>query len=509
MSNRVLEELRGISPDLNNLKIKSITLTKNGDARFEFICDKAIKEDEKSQISMVVRDNLPSFFGNISLSITKIVADGELVARQIVAFLSKSHMSVSHSVSTKDVSFKVLDDFYEYTLSLDSDIYGYFNDNNVCEDISKYLEEYFCGKFVGKTIDTGKTKFDSSFLKQKVNTADYETIKCRFYDVKDVVKLWGEEISGRAIYIADSELVSGNVTFAGKIVAINKKETKTGKTFYILEIDDTTGIISGRVFMTKEKEKKMEKINVGSQIIVNGDLSTFNGAPSYKIDSLSYCEFPSDFKMQERESKPVPSEYSVVFPEKLVEVTQSFLFSDEKPVEDCLKGKTFVVFDIETTGLHYTEGDKITEIGAVRIVDGKIVDKFQTLINPGVKISQEITDLTGITDEMVKDAPPFEKVIPDFFKYVDGSIVIAHNIEFDYKFVKYMAKESGYVFKNPGIDTFAFSKEVVKGLKNYKLNTICAHFGIDFLHHRAYSDAYATAKMFIELISIKKSLPKL
>ena len=508
MSNRVLGELREISPNLKNLKIKSITLSKSGCAHFELICDKAIGE-EKSQIETTIRGYIPEFFNKVTFSFTKIVADGELVAREIISYLSLSHMSVAHSVKQSDVSFKEVKGVNEYTLSLDSDIYGYFADNDVCADVSSRLEECFCGKFQGKIVDTGKTEFDVSILKDKVNSADYETIKCRFFDVKDVVKLWGEDLSGRATYVADSELVSGTVTFAGKIVAINQRQTKTGKNFFVLEIDDTTGVISGRVFMTKEKEKKMEKLNVGSQVIVKGDLSTFNGSPSFKIDSLSYCEFPSDFKMKERESKSVPSEYSVVFPEPLVEVTQSFLFSSEKPIEDCMLGKTFVVLDIETTGVHYTEGDKITEVGAVRIVDGKIVDKFQTLVNPGIKISQEITDLTGIDDEMVKDAPPFEKIIPDLFKYVDGAYIVAHNIEFDYKFIKYSAKESGYIFNNKGIDTRALSREVVKGLKNYKLNTVCGHFGIEFLHHRALSDAHATAKMFLELISIKKSLPNL
>ncbi len=507
MSNSVLDQLRAVSADLANLKIKNITLSKNGVASFDLICDRAICDEDKIAIEKIIQRNLPPYFSRLNLSFAKIVADGELVAREIVAYLQNSHMSVSHSVSLGDVSFVQENGVYVYTLALDSDIYGYFSDNDVCADVSRRLEECFCGKFQGKIVDTGKTKFDSSILKDKVNSADYETIKCRHFDVSDVVKLWGEDISGRAIYIADSELVSGNVTFAGKIVSINQKQTKTSKNFYLLEIDDTTGVIAGRVFMTKEKEKKMEKINVGSQVIVRGDLSSFNGAPSFKIDSLSYCEFPSDFKIKERESKSVPSEYSLVFPEELVEVTQSFLFSTEKAVEPCMIGKTFVVLDIETTGVHYTEGDKITEIGAVKIVDGKIVDKFQTLVNPEIKISQEITDLTGIDDEMVKDAPTFEKVVPDLFKYVDGAYIVAHNIEFDYKFIKYQAKDTGYIFKNKGIDTLAFARDAVKGLKNYKLNTVCGHFGIEFLHHRALSDAHATAKMFLELVSIKKSFP--
>ena len=228
---------------------------------------------------------------------------------------------------------------------------------------------------------------------------------------------------------------------------------------------------------------------------------------SFKIIDVSFCEFPEDFKAEERESKSVPALYSLVFPEKIEDMEQSFLFKAEKPVPKCLMGRTFTVLDIETTGLSYINGDKITEIGAVRVVDGKIVDKFQTLINPQKKISAEITSLTGIDDEMVKDKPTIDKIIPDLFKYADGSIIVGHNLDFDYKFIKYFAKESGYIFKNDGIDTCSFARAVVPRLKNYKLNTVCEKFGIEFLHHRALSDAHATAKLFIELVGIKGDLP--
>ena len=494
-----------MSPELENLKLKNIVLSRGGTARFEFICDKAVSDGVKLQIKERLALNMPERFKAISLTVAKIVADPELVAKEVISYLSHGHMSVSHSVKLSDISAFTDENGCNYTLKLDSDIYGYFDDNDVCEDISSHLEESFCGKFFGHILDTGKTKSDASILKEKINTADYETIKCRTFEVTDMVRLWGEEVSSRAIYIADAELVSGSVTFAGKITQINQKTTKTGKNFYVIELDDRTGKLSAKVFMTKEKEKKMEKINVGSQIIVKGDLDIFNGMQSFRINDLSYCELPLNFTPKERESKSVPSEYSVVFPEPMVEVSQSFLFSVEKPVEPCLIGQTFVVLDIETTGVHYMDGDMITEIGAVKVVDGKIVDKFQTFVNPQVKISQQITELTGITDDMVKDAPTIDKVIPDLFKYVDGAYIVAHNIDFDYKFIKHLARDTGYIFKNEGIDTLAFARAVIPRLKNYKLNTVCGHFGIEFLHHRAFSDAHATAKMFLELVSIKKS----
>ncbi|MBE5742258.1 MAG: hypothetical protein E7360_02920 [Clostridiales bacterium] len=507
MSNNILTGLRSFAPNLENLKLKNITLKKDGTAKFDFICDKAIELDQKREIEKRVRSAIPNYFCNLKVEITKIVADRELVAREIVNYLSVGHMSVAHSVSENSVSVENVNGVTVFTLSVDSDVFGYFNDTNACEDLANHLSECFCGKFKGKLQDLGKSKYDASILKEKVNSAEYETIKCRYLTVSDVVKIWGDDIEGRATYIHDAELISGIATFAGVITAINQKFTKSGKPFYIFEIDDTTGKISGKIFMTKEKEKKMEKFNVGTQIIARGELSSFNGMPSFKIDDIAYCIFPDNFKPIERESKSVPSAYSLIKPEPLIETTQSFLFSQEREIDECLLGKTFVVLDIETTGVHYLDGDKITEIGAVRIKNGKIVDKFQTLINPEVKISAQITELTGIDDEMVKDAPTFDKVIPDLFKYVDGAYIVAHNIEFDYKFIKYMSKDSGYIFKNEGIDTLAFARDTVKGLKNYKLNTVCGHFGIEFLHHRALSDAHATAKMFLELVAIKKSLP--
>lgn len=97
--------------------------------------------------------------------------------------------------------------------------------------------------------------------------------------------------------------------------------------------------------------------------------------------------------------------------------------------------------------------------------------------------------------------------MPDFFKFTRGATLVAHNADFDVKFIKTQSKPFDYYYDNPVIDSCQFSRDTVPGLSNYKLNTVCDHFGIKFLHHRALSDAYATAEMFIELVKIKKTLP--
>ncbi len=505
----ILPKIRQIDDNLGKIRLKSVTLKKSGGANFDFICDKPASDGVCMKIENVLRDYLPDSFKECRVNVAKIVADPELVVNEIFRYLKSDFMSVANSVTKDNVSaFPPNDGRCEYVLKVDDDVYGYFRSNNVTDKISAHLYENFCCLFHGEVENLGRTEANADILKQKVNSSDFETIKCRTLKVFDPVKIWGDDIDGTAIYAADAQYAQGVCCFAGTIVSINQKETQKGKPFYIIELDDTTGKMQGKIFMTKEKEKKIDKLQIGTQIICRGDLSTFNGLPSYKISDVSFCVFPPDFKPRERDSKPVPEYYSVVKPEPIEDMAQTGFFDMAASVPECLIGKTFVVVDIETTGLSYLGGDKITEIGAVKIVDGKIVDKFQTLINPERKISEEITKLTGIDEEMVKDKPTFDKIILDFFKYAAGSVIIGHNLDFDYKFIKFYAKEQGYIFKNDGIDTIPFAKEVVPRLKNYKLNTVCEHFSIEFLHHRALSDAHATAKLFLELVGIKKELPK-
>ena len=152
--------------------------------------------------------------------------------------------------------------------------------------------------------------------------------------------------------------------------------------------------------------------------------------------------------------------------------------------------------------------DKIIEIGAFKIENGVICECFSTFINPQKKLSDEIINLTGITEDMVKDAPTYEKVMPDFFKFCQGSVLVGHNIVgFDYKFVDYYCANLGYILERKLIDTIPLSQELLF-LSNYKLNTVAEKFNITFNHHRATDDALTTAKIFIELIKLKKSLPK-
>jgi DNA polymerase III epsilon subunit family exonuclease len=310
------------------------------------------------------------------------------------------------------------------------------------------------------------------------------------------------------MYIADARERTGEITIAGKVIAKREKKTKSDKPFFILDFSDGTGRMSGTVFCTKEILRKMEKVQEGSEVIVFGEAQTVDGFHRYTIKSINLCEFPKDFKYEERASRKPPESYLVVHPgevEGLAKQTDLFTLGEKTP--ECLIGKSIVVLDIETTGTAFTD-DKITEIGAVKVIDGEIIEKFSTLVNPERKIPENIVELTGINDEMVANAPTFNEVAGDLYKFCYGSIIVAHNLNFDYTFIKNQSKKCDYVYSNRGIDTLTVAREVLPTLSNHKLNTVCEHFGIEFLHHRAYNDALATAQMLIELIKIKGSMPE-
>jgi DNA polymerase-3 subunit alpha (Gram-positive type) len=145
----------------------------------------------------------------------------------------------------------------------------------------------------------------------------------------------------------------------------------------------------------------------------------------------------------------------------------------------------------------------IVEIGAVKIKNGKIAEQFETLIKPDYVISPENEAVHGISNEMVKDAPKIDVVIPDFMKFIDGAILVAHNAEFDTKFIKRFANAEDYEIKNKILDTMVLSRKYLPFLKKSDLHTVADYFNITFHHHRALSDAYATAEAFIEIMKIK------
>lgn len=179
----------------------------------------------------------------------------------------------------------------------------------------------------------------------------------------------------------------------------------------------------------------------------------------------------------------------------------ALLGSEDDNIELC--NADFVVFDLETTGAK-APPCRVTEIGAFRISNGRIAGEFHTLVNPEMPIPPFIEGLTGISNEMVRGAPVFGDIADDLLRFVGGSILVAHNSRFDMAFLNF---EVGRIYEdyrlgNQSLCTVQLCRRLLPDVENHKLNTVARYYAIDLInHHRAKDDAYATAKIFLNLLT--------
>ncbi|MEM9983144.1 MAG: 3'-5' exonuclease, partial [Bacteroidota bacterium] len=166
--------------------------------------------------------------------------------------------------------------------------------------------------------------------------------------------------------------------------------------------------------------------------------------------------------------------------------------------------RLYAIIDLETTGGRPFQ-DGITEI-AIIIHDGEhIVDSYVTLINPERFIPDHITKITGITNEMVRSAPKFHEVAKKIVTFTEGKVFVAHNVHFDYSFIKAAFKSLGYNYQRKTLCTVRLSRKLIKGVPSYSLGKLCKSLGITLRNrHRAKGDAEATATLFSHLIQLDK-----
>ncbi|TDX52340.1 PolC-type DNA polymerase III [Orenia marismortui] len=165
----------------------------------------------------------------------------------------------------------------------------------------------------------------------------------------------------------------------------------------------------------------------------------------------------------------------------------------------------FIVFDLETTGT--SNQDKITEIGAIKIENGKVTDTFSTLVNPKRKINSFIQNLTGITNEMVKGAPFIEDILDEFIDFVEDGILIFHSpSNFDLRFINNeLTNSNRAVLKNNYLDTVRLARKILPQLDSHKLNIVADYLDLEFNHHRATDDAFVTAQIFGKLVALDQT----
>ncbi|MCD8371688.1 MAG: hypothetical protein LUD27_00080 [Clostridia bacterium] len=477
------------------------------------ITDSAYTKDDYNISYGVLRKYVPEEF-SLDLQISKVTPDTAMVKRKIYTIMKEKFPALSAFLEEKDISVTKTDGGFAFSVATVRSPDGAAE---TIKAVEKELKKHFCGDFYGKAV---KADVDLSKIKVETEEAEPEYVFApRTFPVTNFLPIETAEAPERAVYMSDYTYASESTYVCGRIVDISerayiKQSTGEEKPYYIFTLNDNTGNIELSYFPRKKSIDKIRALAVGESVVCKCRSENKKDRLWYTAVTIDRGRQPEDFKMEKRPSKPVPERYHCIIPQPFTDYTQSDFFTDDT-IPDCLKENTFVVFDLETTGLQSTPKDGvmdgIIEIGAYKITGGAIAEKFSTFVNPlrGEPLPDKIVELTGITDEQVNSAPSYKDVMPDFVKFCDGAILVGHNVvNFDFRFVDYYAKSLGYEIEKKLIDTLFLSQKLLR-LANYKLNTVAEKFGVTFNHHRAEDDALATAKIFIELIKIKKSLPEL
>jgi len=367
-------------------------------------------------------------------------------------------------------------------------------------------------------------------------------------NIKEEDLIYGKGIAGDILKISEIDDTYEWAIVKGDIFKVEITETKTGRIIFTLYITDYTSSMVAKFFTTKEeKDELVDQLKKGSHVLLRGRVSydTFikenvimvrdinkadkviikDNAREKRVELHAHTTMSAmdavvaPSKLIERAAKwghkaIAITDHGVVqgFPEamdagkkhgiKIIYGVEGYLVDDggsvvlnegDRDIDDI-----FVVFDIETTGFS-SQNDRIIEIGAVKVKNGEIIDEFSVFVNPQKDIPLEITELTGIDNYMVKDAKTIDIVIKEFYDFVDGSILVAHNAAFDTSFIKKNYLDNDLEFNYPIMDTIPLCKYLYPALNKYKLNVICKYLGITLLnHHRAVDDAKATAMVFLK-----------
>ncbi|KXO16692.1 DNA polymerase III, alpha subunit [Clostridiales bacterium KA00134] len=365
---------------------------------------------------------------------------------------------------------------------------------------------------------------------------------------------WGKGKLKEVIMISDLRNFSDKVCIKAKVFKIDTKDVESDKgKFRILSlyVNDKSGSVIVKVFLKNEKIFESENFKKNKNYFFVGSLKYDNFARE-EIFSATYIEEAeedvySDLSEEKRVELRLHSNMSMMegvndfrdflkrassyghkalaitdrasvqgFPDaakagkdlgiKIIYGLDGYLVDDEIGIIQNYKKETprnrFVVFDLETTGLSPRK-DKIVEIGAVKIVDNEIVDRFSALINPQMQMSQGAEEITGLSNALLDEERTIEEVLPEFLDFIEDSVLVAHNSDFDTAFIRREMKAMGKKFDYAVLDTLKLAPSILEDLRSYTLSNIAKNLGVILTRaHRAVNDAEATAGVLLKLLDL-------
>ena len=368
--------------------------------------------------------------------------------------------------------------------------------------------------------------------------------------------IYGRDFEEEPMDIEKIDGPIGEVVIHGKILSVDTREIRNEKTIIIFSITDFTDTIVLKIFARNDDVKDLLKeISGGKFVKVKGVATIDKFDSELTIGSIVGIKKSSDFttiRMDNSAEKRVelhchtkmsdmdgvsdvkdivkramkwghkaiaitdhgdvqafPDANHTVSPDddfKVIYGVEAYLVDDLKGIVTDSRNQSlqadYVVFDLETTGFS-PETNRIIEIGAVKVQNGAIVDRFSTFVNPEVPIPFRIEQLTSIRDDMVIDAPVIEDILPKFMEFCDGCIMVAHNADFDMSFIKKNCMRQGIECNPTIVDTVGLARVLLSNLNRFKLDTVAKALGVSLdNHHRAVDDAACTAEIFVKFITM-------
>ena len=452
--------------------------------------DKLCTEGNKEKLHDTLKRCCGDF--DIKFDINSVYSDAHVVRNAIFNYMSEHFPIAAESISANNFVIKGESPSYDVVIKLASHIFTYLRSANFESLLTDFLEGEYCDDFIIELFEDKSlnTQSEIIFSPQKENLFNSKTVSIEISRV-----LIGDEIrvSPKQIKVLKGDT---SAVVCGKISAFSEKTAKnSGKLYYKLVLTDPTGEVDCLFFPKGNNQRLLSTlVKDDDEIVVYGDVKDSDFGRTVFIKDISRCRIDWDSVDEYASLKEAPDYYTLVEPKPYAYCEQDNLFEKE----ECkyLKDKTFVIFDFETTGLD-TNTCKVIELGAIKIKNGEWVEEFCTFANPGMKISQEITDLTSITQEMLDKEPSFSEILPDFLHFCKDAILVVHNQEYDIKILSRYCREEGYRFDNKVHCTLALSNKFLPHLRSHKLVKVGEYFGYQNKHaHRAVGDVEVTAKIF-------------
>ena len=414
-------------------------------------------------------------------------------------------------------------------------------------------------KTAGNRADTSKNGTNYAKPKQKFEKRGEFRQKFESDNGKKSMNpdvIYGRDFEEESMEIEKIDGPIGEVVIRGKILSVDTREIRNEKTIIIFSVTDFTDTIVLKIFARNDDVPELLKeISGGKFVRVKGVATIDKFDSELTIGSIVGIKKCADFttvrmdtsvekrielhchtKMSDMDGVSDVKDIvkrAMKWGHKAIAITdhgdvQAFpdanhtvpsdsdfkvIYGVEAYLVDDLKGMVtdsqnqdldadYVVFDLETTGFS-PETNRIIEIGAVKVQNGKIVDKFSTFVNPQVPIPFRIEQLTSINDSMVIDAPVIADILPEFMKFCEGCVMVAHNADFDMSFIKKNCQRLDIPCKPTIVDTVALARVLLPNLNRFKLDTVAKALGVSLEnHHRAVDDAGCTAEIFVKFIEM-------